>query len=283
MSISRRILDSLRLALPRFYQGENTFAGRLAGAWTMQRAFSLVLPPNEPLLSEARIIHLVADIDGDAVRGWLPPMLTLPARPRAIVFIADFHKTSFGVSYRECGVLLFAKLLGQDVLTCPWMVVDDDTAMSIGRECLGFPKKLAKIDFAMEPDGRWTAAVSRRGTELLRVSAAPGARVPECAAFPLRIVNVRGLPGAVPPALWMMHADERLHEARAASVEVAWRPSPYDPLVELGIGDRAVGGHMMVLDLAVPPPKPSPLPKDMFPIGLISPGWLARNYPFRTF
>ena len=128
-------------------------------------------------------------------------------------------RTGPGFDYREVGVLLHATLRKKPVLHVAWMVVDDDTAMSLGRELLGFPKKMAEIDVEVgEASAR--AIVRRRGVDLLAIRADLGEPIAETKVFPKPIVNVRGIPSLLPDMLLRMDGGECFHSGRAAEFEV---------------------------------------------------------------
>lgn len=270
--------------------GKDDFTTRFAAPWSVGRTRDLLLHRAQPGWSGARLVVFTTEVDDTVAREWLPPGLT-PSRPaRATVFVADYPETTFGVVYREAGVLLHATRFGVDVLHAAWMVVDDDRALVLGRELLGFPKKLAVIDFELDTStGRCTAAVRRLGAELLTVSATPhwtrergnddgGTRVP----FQHPIVNVCGLPGPLPAMLLGMRVPQRVREGWGALCDVTTAGSAADPLQLLGIGARRIGGVTMIADIGVPPTGARGLLPPLFPVGLVSPRWLASRYPFRV-
>jgi len=253
----------------------------LSQPWSLARTGKVFLNRHAPTWPDARVVVFDTPVDAATARTWMPRGLRLPAAPRATIFVADYPSTSFGVAYRECGVLLHALRRGREVVHCAWMVVDDDTAMILGRELLGFPKKLARIEL-QEADGRVHAAVVRRGTELLRLEARLGEGLTARKAFPQPIVNVRGNPGFFPQALWQMTVPERFHGGHAAALEVEVRGSAEDPLDRLAIGTREAAGAWLNVDLGAPPPDAGPVPRGVYPVGLVSPLWMARAYPFRV-
>ena len=73
--------------------------------------------------------------------------------PLATLFITDYPKNAFTVPYKEAAVLIHVRTpLGRGIHCC-WMVVDDDTALILGRENLGYPKKMADITYEESADG----------------------------------------------------------------------------------------------------------------------------------
>ena len=82
----------------------------------------------------------------------LPLFMCLDKPHRATFFIARYARTAFTGTYNEAALLVHVRTpLGKGVY-CPWMIVDDDTALIYGRELLGYPKKMADIPF--DDDGK---------------------------------------------------------------------------------------------------------------------------------
>ena len=100
----------------------------------------------------------------------LPLCMCLEKPYRATFFIAKYPRTAFTGAYNEAALLVHVCTpLGKGVY-CPWMIVNDDTAMIYGRELLGYPQKMADIPF--NDDGKKiTANLKRRGVEVISVSA----------------------------------------------------------------------------------------------------------------
>ena len=118
----------------------------------------------------ARVLWAEIPVDPGAAAQVLPPGLVLADPPTATVFVADYPFTTFGSVYREAAVLLHGIDDRGAFIHCPWMVVDDDTALILGREMLGFPKKMAEIELELDGD-RAVGTVVRKGVELLRIEA----------------------------------------------------------------------------------------------------------------
>jgi len=237
----------------------------------------------EPGWQEARMATFTSEVDERTARAWLPPgLLGLRiAKPaRATLFIADYPRTSFGISYREAGLFLHARCWGREVLHCAWMVVDDDVALILGRELLGFPKKIAEISLTLE-NGNCQGVVRRGGAELITISGKGGQPTLEHPAFPLPIVNVWGIPALLPRMLLWMNPPQRVHDGWHCEMTVDVGGSDSDPLDRLGIGKRVIVGTALITDLAVPPERPEILPRG-FPAGLVSPRWFLSRYPFRV-
>lgn len=252
--------------------------------WSLTRTRDILLPKDRWTWARAQILIAEVPVDGAVARAWLPPALALPDTPVATVFIAHYPDTAMGFAYREAGVLLHARLRGRTVMHCAWMVVDDDTAMILGRELLGFPKKMARIDFdAFGSSGsaaRPEASVVRRGVQVLRFNGIADGEAPRTAAFAHPIVNTRGIPGALPNLMLSMQPNERCHASDALRLHIATGDSPCDPLATLGIAGEHTG-RRLVVDLGSQSEDDAPL-FPALPAAVVNPAWLWKAYPFRS-
>lgn len=253
----------------------------LADRWSIRRTAALLLDPTRPAWTSARLFAAVVDVDPATARAWLPPGLKPRHPARATLFIAWYPETSFGVAYHEAGILLQATHRGRDVLHCPWMLVDDDTALVLGRELVGFPKKLGAFTHALADDGTGAASAAR-GSARIALTARDARPATLPAVFTDPLVNVVASPMLGFGVLWRMHVPERVHRAHAVVLDLAVGGSAFDPLDRLGIGARTVPGLALVMDLAVPPALPSAFVPPLRPVGLVPPTWLYAHLPFRT-
>jgi len=209
--------------------------------------------------------YFVVDValDEAAAREFLPSGLALAKPAKASVFFARFEKTSFGSSYDEAGVLFHVKRWLRPGLFSPWMVVTDDVALVLGREVLGYPKKLAEIDLRIDGDSI-RAEVARRGQKLLSLDATLGDAIPARDVRPVlgpRAYGVRGAFGPGAQELVTFSPRERPREVRRAEASLAVHPTTAteggvvrDPLCALGLG-RVVEARLHRIDIhaSLPP------------------------------
>src|SRR5262249_15454352 len=149
---------------------------------------------------------------------------------------AWFPHNSFGSNYREAGVLLHVVHRRKRAVYCPWMIVDDDVALIVGRELLGYPKKLGQIAFDLNGD-KIRGGAGRGGPELLRREGPLGERVadpPPMLGRPHR--NVRASMGPALPTILAFTPREAPIEVRRAELAVSVGSSERDPLAEMGFG-----------------------------------------------
>src|SRR5258706_9364366 len=166
--------------------------------------------------------YLVADLELDAqvAARWIPRPLRLAKPARAQIFTANFPNTTFGSVYREAGVLIEVVHGWKHAIYSPWMLVDDDVALIVGRELLGYPKKLGEFEWEHTGD-RIRAVTRRRGHELLTMEGTLGERInapPPMLGRAHR--NVRATTGLALPKLIAFTPRERVIEVRCAELEV---------------------------------------------------------------
>lgn len=218
--------------------------------------------------------YLVCDmeIDPAAARRWVPRRLGLAEPARASIFLAYFPDNTFKSVYREAGLLLHVKHWGTSAVFSPWMLVDDDVALIVGRELLGYPKKLGEIAWSLDGD-RISSVATRRGAELVRMSGTLGEVLrdpPPMLGRPHR--NVRSTLGFAIPRMIAFTPREEIIEARRANLEVTIGGSERDPLHELGFGSVLSSTLYRVnLGGTLPP----------LPLGPISPMFFMRQILLR--
>jgi acetoacetate decarboxylase len=232
-----------------------------------------------PTWPEAEMITFTTDVDGDVAGKWLPPPLTVTDPARAMVFVARYPTTKMGFEYNEAAVLLHCAFEGKEYQHCTWMVVDDDTALILGREILGFPKKLAHIVadiHSANPRG----SVVRKGLPVLEI-AGSGVRPLEvddpAELLPRPVVNVVGTPGRK-TELIQLAGEQKLHWAKTVDLEIAVGTSDLDPLYRLGIKPRHKG-QLTVIDMGVGSSRGE---EASISGTAVSPAWMLEAYPFRT-
>jgi acetoacetate decarboxylase len=232
-----------------------------------------MLAPGDWLYLNAHYLVADIEIDPDAARRWVPKPLKLAKPALASVFTGWFPTNTFGSNYHEAGIFLHVEHWGRRALYSPWMLVDDDVALIYGRELLGYPKKLGKIDFRIEGD-RISAVAERRGSELLRMEGVLRERVldpPPMLGRPHR--NVRSSLGLALPKVIAFTPREEPIEVRRAELDVRIGHSERDPLGDLGFG-RVCACYLHRVNLGA-----AGVP---LPVGIVSPVTFLRHLLLRT-
>lgn len=221
--------------------------------------------------TNATLLAVDVRVSAAAARSLLPAALRLAEPATATLFVADYPETQFGSNYREAAVLLHIEDEKGAALHCPWMVVDDDTALILGREMLGFPKKMAEIRLDAR-EGGLVGTVSRRGTEVMRLEAAVfEAETDAQPMFSRRMVNVIG---TLPTGLRLIElapSAEIIHSARRADARVTLASSDRDALAELQAvpTGRARSLHLSFGAMGGPPPQV---------VGDVDANWAAERF-----
>ena len=186
------------------------------------------------LWEDTTFVLMDVPLHPDETKKILPLLMYLDKPYRATLFIARYARTAFTGAYNEAALLVYVRTpLGKGVY-CPWMIVDDDTALIYGRELLGYPKKMAEIPFA--DDGKKiSAGLTRRGVELIFVEAERlNKEVNSAPVLEAKTFNFGGMGQAfMCNPIWMFKPRERIHESYSAKAVLNIKYSDYDPIKDL--------------------------------------------------
>lgn len=221
--------------------------GRSLGA-DLRRVLSLG-DPRHSLYRDAHYFSATVEIDPQHMKQWLPAGVQLAEPARADLFTAFFPDCNYGSVYHEAGLFVHIKTMQGTGIHCPWMILDDDVALILGRELLGYPKKLGEIDWTLT-DTEIHAEAGRRGHKLLSMGGRLGEVItdpPPILARPHR--NVAGLAGIFPSWLIAFTPRESVIEVRRIDdFHLEVHGSERDPLDQMGIG-RVIEARLHRVDL----------------------------------
>lgn len=209
---------------------------------------------------DAEMLSVVWVTSPATVERLLPPPLEPARMPLVMGFVANYPRTDFGVSYREAALFLMASFNGKPGLYCLAMPVTDDTALILGREVFGYPKKIADIAFHREGQevGGWA---ERHGIRFfdLRVKLGGGPHAADAQAIITQLFNLGSASNVVtvylfkhfpapnldgfdyPPRLVREEIEFRHLDFAVGEAEVVLTPSEYDPWREVDVV-RVLGG-----------------------------------------
>ena len=149
------------------------------------------LYPKPPIYyTQAEAIAVAFETDGDAAAAIVPEGLTVPSPAIAAVSVLTYPCSTLG-TYNEAILSLAVLRSGEPGLYIAHILVDNDQAMTAGREIWGFPKKLAHITLARRGEGIVGTVERPFGNRLCTVvvqpesPAAPGPVLP---ALSLRVI-----------------------------------------------------------------------------------------------
>ncbi|MDR3415084.1 MAG: acetoacetate decarboxylase family protein [Nevskia sp.] len=246
-----------------------TRLGLVGSLWSLLRG-------RIPMWENGQVICIEIPLDPTAAARLLPHGLRLDKTCSGIFGIADYAKTAFTSPYRECFVLFRVRsLLGGAGLHCPWMIVNDDTALIYGRELLAYPKKMGDIAIT-GTEREISFAAQRRGVALAEgsVSLLEKEENPQPLTG-VKIFNTGG-PGqfmALNP-VWMFRFRETIHESYRAQARLKLADSPYDPVRRLaGNLDQPLAARVGRIDIMGW--------RYMLPVGLAGPRNFANTFEYR--
>jgi acetoacetate decarboxylase len=223
---------------------------------------------------KARFVLVDVPLNRTELKKILPFGMWAGKQPMATLFIADYGKVSFPIlPYHEAGMLIHVHTLLGAGRHCCWMAVDDDTALILGREMLGYPKKIGSFEFD-EKDGNIHASLSRRGVKVIDIEGKRGLpQDPRPPVFNIKTFNV-GAMGQyfMLNPVWMFRPHEVIHEYYNAEIKLALNDSEFDPIRRLVAGGP-VNGRIVVVDI----------PGDgyMLPVGIAGIGWFGNTFNMR--
>jgi acetoacetate decarboxylase len=253
----------------------------LRDAWSSARSakvFGYGTPG--PTWPKAEMVTFTAEADGETVGAWLPPPLEPTQPAKAMLFVARYPMTKLGFGYNEAAVFLHGAHEGREYLHCTWMVVDDDTAMILGREVLGFPKKMAVIDADIHAENP-TARVQRKGLPVLEIAGGkPTPMEGGDGLLGLPVVNVIGTLRQKAELL-QLGGEQKLHWGKGLDLEVSVGESDLDPLYRLGIQPRQQG-TIVVVDMGVGGGQDGEAAEGNLTGTAVTPAWMMQAYPFRA-
>lgn len=191
-----------------------------------------------PTFTGLRSIAATFRTDAEVVRRLLPPPLER-VDPVARVWVAEIATSNVAGGFVGAGLDLAARHGDTTGWYCLFMPMSTDTAVQVGRETLGEPKKLCDITLTKESD-RVRGTVARRGVTLLTAEVEPttelGPMEQEDVAFHFKyLLACNGDGYDAPPQL--IHATHRLAARHVAvgTATVALASSAHDCLAEVPV------------------------------------------------
>ncbi|MHA2392996.1 MAG: acetoacetate decarboxylase family protein [Promethearchaeota archaeon] len=137
--------------------------------YSMPRQYGIYPPP--PIeYKNARAILLVFQCAPNLKKACLPPELDSIEKGFDNVLILEYPDTSIG-PYNEALLLLNCNYKNKPGVFVFSIYVDDDVALTAGREIWGIPKKLAKIELSKIESNTIRGSVTRRGITILDINA----------------------------------------------------------------------------------------------------------------
>ena len=200
---------------------------------------------------DAEVLTVFFETNPQTSQRFIPPPLSLGPLPIGAVFVANYPKTNFGVSYFESALFLMVTHDGEDGVYCLSMPVDNDMALILGRETFGYPKKMGNIYLEREGND-FRGGTERHGIRFLEVKARmegafndPGAQqiIAEMTqANPdIAVYNYKYFPNPertgfdYNPRLVKETVKRRFKQIAYGEAQLFFNPSPHDPWSDIEI------------------------------------------------
>ncbi|MFX1325483.1 MAG: acetoacetate decarboxylase family protein [Promethearchaeota archaeon] len=129
-----------------------------------------IFPPPPIEYKNARALLLVFQCAENIKKSYLPPELKSIENGFDNLLVLEYPETSIG-PYNEALILLNCSYNNKPGVFVFSIYVDDDVALTAGREIWGIPKKLAKIKLSQIKGNNIEGKVTRKGFTILDVSA----------------------------------------------------------------------------------------------------------------
>lgn len=212
------------------------------------------------VLGDAVMVMAMFRTKAEVVKKVLPPPLEPDPASIGSAYVAEFHRTNFGVTYNEAALFISAQYKGELGNYCLSMPVTNDMALIGGREVYGFPKKIAETIHVKREGNKVTGICIRKGIPIITIK-----------------VNLTGPaePGAIPPIgpnyLFKHFQDPRLDrfdynprlvkqynqtdwgKVELGEGELMLAKSKYDPISEIPIEEVLVAGYTKGMEIRMQP------------------------------
>jgi acetoacetate decarboxylase len=212
------------------------------------------------VLGDAVMVMAMFRTKAEVVEKVLPPPLEPDPASIGLAYVAEFHRTNFGVTYNEAALFISAQYKGEVGNYCLSMPVTNDMALIGGREIYGFPKKIAETIHVKREGNKVTGVCIRKGIPIITIK-----------------VNLTGPaePGAIPPAgpnyLFKHFQDPRLDrfdynprlvkqrnqtdwgKVELGEGELTFAKSKYDPVNEIPVEEVLMAGYTKGMEIRMQP------------------------------
>jgi len=221
-------------------------------------------PPPPYLYPNMRAIVCLFQAPLDIKKKFLPPEVEPVAFPFDAIFISEYPDSTIG-PYNENLILLYCRVNKVPGLFVMNIYVDDDGALTAGREIWGYPKKLCEIQLSPIKDNKITGTLTRKGKTILKVEGelldkAPGVS-PEYLIQGFPLYNLKLIPDVEnnsKPALKQLTETrlswDNIRVTRGLKpLKITSEYSEYDICAEvLTVSNTTIGGFYVECDQTLP-------------------------------
>jgi acetoacetate decarboxylase len=214
------------------------------------------LYPKPPIYyRDAEAISVLYETDAEAAADMIPEGLVVPSPAVAVASVLTYPLSTLGM-YNEAILSLIVLRDGEPGSYIAHILLDNDQAMTAGREIWGFPKKMADITFERRGEGIVGTVERPAGNRLCTVVVQPErpAEVkPAPPSFSLRVLPSLREDGAPELAqLVETRTTQTVHSQWAGRGSVSFGAvSDIDPWSRLPV-NKVLGGAHRIYDMILP-------------------------------
>jgi acetoacetate decarboxylase len=214
------------------------------------------------VLGDAVSVSVLFKTKAEVVQRLLPPPLEPSAIPIGYAYVAEFHRTNFGVTYNEAALFLFAQYNGIVGQYCLSMPVTDDMAMIGGREIYGFPKKIAETISVTRKGNEVTGMCIRKGITIIKINVnLTGPAKPEDNRPAMPNYLFKYFPHSDPrtglfdynPRLIKQNNNISVDTVEVGEGELTLKESQYDPIHEIPVDEVVSARYVEGLEVRMLP------------------------------
>jgi len=212
------------------------------------------------VLGDAVMVMVMFRTKAEIVKRVLPPPLEPDPASTGSAYVAEFHKTNFGVTYNEAALFISAQYKGEVGNYCLSMPVTNDMAMIGGREVYGFPKKIAEMIRVERKGNEVTGVCIRKGIPIIEIKinltgpAEPEAIPPQGPNYLFKYFEDPRL-GAFDynPRLVKQFSEIDWGKPELGEGELTLAKSKYDPIHEIPIEEVLIAGYTKGMEIRMQP------------------------------
>lgn len=215
---------------------------------------------NGVLLSDAVMVMALFRTNADVVKRVLPPPLEPAPESTGTAYVAEFHRTNFGVTYNEAALFISAQYKGDVGGYCLSMPVTNDTSMAGARENFGFPKKIAETIRVERTGNTVTGICIRRGIPIIKMKVDltgpvdPEAIPPTGPNYLFKHFLDPGLDKFdYNPRLVKQRSEIKWGKTELGQGELAFAESKHDPIYEIPVEEVLMAGYTEGMEIRMRP------------------------------
>ena len=188
-----------------------------------------------------RGLLIIFKSDPEVLKKLVPAPLIPNADGTVAMWIGEYKVVEpFVLPYTEFGMSITSTLNGKSVEYSTNLYLDDDAAITAGREVWGWPKKHAVMSY-QQSGGKVVATVKRKGVEIVRATFEATGDLPIKPADPLMLANLKTIPsvraGAKPDVQQITGTpvSDTVRVLKSGKATLQLRSSPDDPLGKIPV------------------------------------------------